>query len=77
MRNPETQTAPPASGPVSRPNGAGRERSPADATSILLELTRALRGLSAPTGSATRPRALAERAFQAVAADIARQVPSS
>jgi HEAT repeat protein len=75
MRNPETQTAPLASGPVSRPNGGARERSPADATSILLELTRALRGLSAPTGSATRPRALAERAFQAVAADIARAGP--
>lgn len=75
MRNLEIQSARPAPGPSSRPIGGGRERSVADATSVLLELTRALRGLAVPTGSPTRHRALAERAFQAVSADIARAGP--
>lgn len=75
MRNPDTQTARPF--PVSRPGEpvGGRGRSIADATSVLLELARGLRGLAATGGPSIRHRAIAERAFLAVSADIARAGP--
>lgn len=75
MRNLETQSARPLPGPAPRQSGGGGERSLADATSVLLELTRALRGLATTATAPARHRALAERAFQAVAAEIARAGP--
>lgn len=75
MRNLETRSARPLTGsPSDHPTGAGG-RSPADVTSLLLELARGLRGLAAPGGTPTRHRALAERVFLAVSADIARAGP--
>lgn len=72
MHNLEIQSARSVPGASSRDSHVRRSRSPADATSILLELTRALRGFAARDGSPTRRRAMAERAFQAVSADVAR-----
>ncbi len=75
MSNLETQSARPAAGPSSRESLAWRGRTPADATSILLELARALRGFASPEAAPPRRRALAERAFQAVSSDVARAGP--
>ena len=74
MRNPETQPARPLL--VSRPGEPiGSGRTIADVTSVLLELARGLRGLAAPVGPSIRHRAIAERIFLAVSADIARAGP--
>lgn len=75
MSNLETQSVRPAAGPSSRESLAWRGRTPADATSLLLELARALRGFSSHQGAPPRRRTLAERAFQAVSADVARAGP--
>lgn len=75
MHNLEIQSARSVPGATSRDSHVRRSRSSADATSVLLELTRALRGFAARDGSPTRRRAMAERAFQAVSADVARAGP--
>ncbi|MFO0690754.1 MAG: hypothetical protein U0900_18790 [Myxococcota bacterium] len=50
-------------------------RTASDATSVLLELARALRGFASFDGDRRRRRSLAERAFQAVSAEIGRSGP--
>lgn len=72
MRNPDAQTAPPQAGTTAPTSLVWHRRSLADATSVLLELARALRGFASYPDSPVRRRALAERAFQALAADVAR-----
>lgn len=75
MRNLETHSARSVPGATSRESLAWRGRTSADATSILLELSRALRGFAARDGDPTRRRTMAERAFQAVSAEVARAGP--
>ena len=75
MRNLEPQSARPVLGPSSRESLSWRGRTPADATSTLLELARALRGFASHEGAPLRRRAMVERAFQAVAAEVARAGP--
>lgn len=75
MRSPETHT-------LSTPNASSGARLPAwqlrtsaDATSVLLELARALRGVASYPDSPQRVRSLAERAFLALSANLARSGP--
>lgn len=78
MRNPEAGPAAHPSPPVAtpeRPLPLGQARSSADATSLLLELARALRGFASFDDSLVRRRSLAERAFQAVSVDVRRSGP--
>lgn len=75
MRNLETHSAEPSASPIARVSHAWHARSPADATSVLLELARALRGFASYADASARRRTLAERAFQAVKADVARAGP--
>ncbi len=75
MRNLDSHSAHPATPPTARANLAWHARSTADATSVLLELARALRGFASYPDAPVRRRALAERAFQAVAGDVARAGP--
>jgi len=75
MGNPDPNPAEPDAAPSARGDLAGRARSAADTTSVLLELARALRGLAAYSDAPLRRRALAERAFHALTADVARAGP--
>lgn len=77
MRNPEPQSDVPSpypGPPPTRPSTVGA-RTLADATSVLLELARALRGFASYHDERVRRRGLAERAFQAVSAEIRRSGP--
>ncbi len=75
MRNLEPNSAEPTASPIARVSHAWHARSAADATSVLLELARALRGFASYADAPVRRRTLAERAFQAVTADVARAGP--
>lgn len=75
MRNLDPHSGHPAAPSTARANLVWHARSPADATSVLLELARALRGFASYPDIPARRRGLAERAFQAVAADVARAGP--
>lgn len=75
MRNFEPHSAEPTVSPIARVSHAWHARSAADATSVLLELARALRGFASYADAPVRRRTLAERAFQAVTADVARAGP--
>ena len=75
MRNLDSHSHHPAVPSTARANLAWHARSAADATSVLLELARALRGFASYPDAPVRRRALAERAFQAVAGDVARAGP--
>ncbi|MBK7951258.1 MAG: hypothetical protein IPK00_21490 [Deltaproteobacteria bacterium] len=77
MRNlePQSNASSPVPGPSpARPISMG-VRTLADATSVLLELARALRGFATFGDERVRRRGLAERAFQAVRAEIGRSGP--
>lgn len=76
MRNAHLQPGPSAraASAIGAP-GFAQPRRTADATSLLLELARALRGYASFVEQPQRRRALAERAHQAVTAELARSGP--